>query len=835
MVFYWFLKKKNFFFFFEKCVFVLLRGPMPFFKKIRYSFSGFCSFSVLSSKKYSGKWALSFSYLRGWWEQEEKKESPDYSCHFLFCAHKTHLFQVFLFDATQSLGCQCEDPFSNVQSLRSSFNKQKKKKKKSHFFFIFIQRRNSSPILGAALGALRQKTLHKDRTCSFLCRSFPPSPHKTQVASLDSQQYTQHLLSKRHLDSTPNQNPPKRRKLSDKDLLEAVRNGNTAAVRAALEKLSPGSKTETAAFEAVHEACRGNHNECLTLLLPYVETTQMGFGILLSECVHADHTACTEVLLQHWKSVCSNVSFVPHDSKDSAGQTSQLCPAMWEDPAVCQVFIGAGADIETENEKGRSPLHWASLSGALTTVKMLVKAGADVRATDARRATCLILAAYGGHTETVRYLVGLPELDLNHQGSRNHTALHYAVQRKHADVVQVLIDAGADIEAKDDTGSSPLHLASIEGELTTVKMLVEAGADVRATDTKRVTCLMLAAYYGHTDTVRYLVSLPELDLNHQGSKNDTALHSAVQRKHADVVQVLIDAGADIETKNVQGHSPLHLASISRELTTVKMLVKAGADVRATDTNRVTCLMFAAYYGHTDTVRYLVGLPEVDLNHQGGHNRTALHVAVQAKHGDVVQVLIDAGADIDTKDDDGRSPLHLASISGELTTMKMLVKAGADVRATDAETATCLMVAAYHGHTDTVRYLVSLQEVDLNHQQYRNKTALHFAVNKKHADVVQVLIDAGADIETRNDEGRSPLHLASLLGELTTVKMLVKPGADVRATDSERDTCLTLAAYNGHTDTVRYLVGLPEVDLNHQDSENHTARHVAVHEKHGGAH
>ena len=451
-------------------------------------------------------------------------------------------------------------------------------------------------------------------------------------------------MSKRSADSTPNQNPPKRRKLSDKDLLEAVRNGNTAAVRAALKKLSPGSKTETVAFEAVHEACRGNHNECLTLLLPYVETTQMGFGILLSECVHADHTACTEVLLQHWKSACSKVAFVPHESEDSAGQTLRLCPAMWEDPAVCQVFIGAGADIETKNDKGRSPLHLASLLGALTTVKMLVEAGADVRATDAERRTCLIHAAYFGHTDAVRYLVSLPEVDLNHQDTKNYTPLHYAVQEKHADVVQVLIDAGADIETKNVDGRSPLHVASISGELTTVTKLVKAGADVRATEDDRATCLLLAAYDGHTDIVRYLVSLPEVDLNHQDTNNYTPLHIAVHQKHAAVVEVLIDAGADIETKNAKGRSPLHVASISGELTTVKMLVEAGADVRDTDAERDTCLTLAAYFGHTDTVRYLVSLPEVDLNHQDSDNDTALHCAVQGKHADVVQVLIDAGAD-----------------------------------------------------------------------------------------------------------------------------------------------------------------------------------------------
>ena len=390
----------------------------------------------------------------------------------------------------------------------------------------------------------------------------------------------------------------------------------------------------------------------------------------------------------------------------------------------------------------------------VATVMQLFKAGADVRATDAKGATCLISAAYEGHTDTVRYLVGLPEVDLNHQGSNKRTALHVAVHQKHADVVQMLIDAGADIETKNDKGHSPLHLASSSGALTTAKMLVKAGADVRATDDKGNTCLILAAYLGHTDTVRYLMSLPEVDLDQQGTNNFTALHFAVQQKHADVVQVLIDAGADIKTTN-DGHSSLRLAILSGELTTVKMLVEAGADVRATDAEGATCLISAAYFGHTDTVRYLVGLPEVDLDRQVSRNYTALHFAVQEEHANVVQMLIDAGADLETKNDDGCSPLHLASLSGELTTVKMLVKAGADVRATDAERRTCLMFAAYHGHTDTVRYLVSVPEVDLNHQGTNNFTALRFAVEQKHADVVQVLIDAGADTERQNNAGHSP--------------------------------------------------------------------------------
>ena len=420
--------------------------------------------------------------------------------------------------------------------------------------------------------------------------------------------------------------------------MEAARNGDTTAVRAVLEKLNPhGTKL---ALDAAHEACRGNHDECLTLLLPYVETTQMGFGMLLSECVHADHVACTEVLLQYWKFVCHNVAFVPHDSKHSAGQSASLCPAMWSDPAVCRVLIDAGADLHTKGENGCLSLHTACGSGALAVVKMLVRAGAGVRATDDEGHTCLQVASQGGHTEIVRYLVGLPEVDVNHRDGHNHNALHLGTLHKHTDVVRVLIDAGSDIETRGSDGCSPLSDACILGALEVVKMLVRAGAGVCATNDP---CLAPAALCGHTETVRYLLCLPEVDVNHRDAINNfTALHYAVDEGGVDAVQVLIDAGADINIQNDKGCSPLHNACGTGALDVVKMLVRAGAGVRDTNEEGLTCLILAAWCGHTETVRYLVGLPEVELNHRDTENNyTALQYAVEEDHKDVVQVLTDA--------------------------------------------------------------------------------------------------------------------------------------------------------------------------------------------------
>ena len=388
--------------------------------------------------------------------------------------------------------------------------------------------------------------------------------------------------------------------------MEAARNGDTTAVRVGLEKLIPDTDTDSkrVSFDTVHEACRGNHDECLALLLPYVETTQMGFGMLLSECIHADHTACTEVLLQHWKSVCSNVAFVPHGQED---KKDRPCPAMWEDPAVCQVLIDAGADIETKDDMGRSPLHWSCRSGSLAVAKVFVEAGAGVRGTCNFGNTCLIFAAHHGHTETVRYLVGLKDVDVNHKDEDGSTAVLCAVLQNHSDVVQLLIDGRADIEVKDDNGRSPLLCASVDGHLDIVKILVKAGAGVRVTDNEGDTCLILAASFGHTETVRTLLCMPEVDVNHQGMNNHTALHSAVDEGHPDVVQLLIDAGADIETKDTDGLSPLRLGSTLGHLDVVKMLVEAGA---GTDKEREMCCALASQEGHTETMRYLEGLRKV---------------------------------------------------------------------------------------------------------------------------------------------------------------------------------------------------------------------------------
>ena len=112
-------------------------------------------------------------------------------------------------------------------------------------------------------------------------------------------------MSKRPADSTPGENAPKRRKLSDEALVEAASNGDTAAVRTGLEKRSQDTASKIVAFDAVAEGTTMNASHCF-FRMP--RQRRWASGVLLSECVHADHTARRSSCSI---GVCSNVAFVP--------------------------------------------------------------------------------------------------------------------------------------------------------------------------------------------------------------------------------------------------------------------------------------------------------------------------------------------------------------------------------------------------------------------------------------------------------------------------------------------------------------------------------------------
>ncbi|CAK9071719.1 Ankyrin-3 (ANK-3) (Ankyrin-G) [Durusdinium trenchii] len=324
--------------------------------------------------------------------------------------------------------------------------------------------------------------------------------------------------------------------------------------------------------------------------------------------------------------------------------------------------------------------------------------------------------------------------------------------------------------------------------------------------------LHLAAREGHAATVEVLLEKGiEFEKNNEGN---TALHLAVSGNHASTVRVLRDDLhiSDALLLNEAGDGAVHLAACKGHWETIEALQLETHQIRLQlnrDGDRPLAL--AAWYGHDKIVELLISLgkdedeeEEDELDHKDANRYTALHLAAQEGHNDVVKHLLKARASIRQRNDEGQEPLHLAAWCGRTETVNHLVfTAKADLSCRDEHRRCPLALAAWEGHSEVVKLLVDAQ-AEVNDQDKDGDTALHLAAMSGHNDVVKFLVDADV-LRMKNEGGRCPLALAAWEGHCEVVKLLVDAQAEANDQDKDGDTALHLAAMSGHNDVVKLLV------------------------------
>ena len=231
--------------------------------------------------------------------------------------------------------------------------------------------------------------------------------------------------------------------------------------------------------------------------------------------------------------------------------------------------------------------------------------GADVNITDQGGNSALSVAILYGHTDVVRVLVEAgAELNAVTNG---YTPLLLATRYKSSGIVRILLGAGADPEAVCE-GKTALMMASINGDVEAVQMLLEAGAGIDARESEQQpTSLMFAVEYGQKDVVRALIDAgTDVKATANGLSVLMRAIDPVNTDHAslDVVRMLIDAGVDVNRPDAEGFTPLIRAAVSGNVEIVKALLKAGADVSAQDTKERTALMWAEQKGKTEVAALL---------------------------------------------------------------------------------------------------------------------------------------------------------------------------------------------------------------------------------------
>eukprot|EP01129_Flabellula_baltica_P013691 TRINITY_DN640_c0_g1_i1.p1 TRINITY_DN640_c0_g1~~TRINITY_DN640_c0_g1_i1.p1 ORF type:complete len:420 (-),score=125.36 TRINITY_DN640_c0_g1_i1:952-2211(-) len=224
-----------------------------------------------------------------------------------------------------------------------------------------------------------------------------------------------------------------------------------------------------------------------------------------------------------------------------------------------------------------------------------------------------------------------------------------------------------------------------------------------------------------------------------------------------------------------------------------------------ETCSYSVLHYAARYGRCDIVEYLVE-QGADLNWISNDGKTPLFWAVEGNKHKAVQILLDAGADYSIGDVKGCTPLHKACRMGSLAMAKLFTEAGADINAKEAEAldkSSVLQEAVFGKNIQLIRYLIE-QGADIGYRNKKGLTALHRAVFENFFAGVKLLIQYGSPVNGVDSNLRTPLHWAAFQGNLEIVKLLVENGSDISMKDSIGFTAKKFATLKKLPEIVSYL-------------------------------
>jgi uncharacterized protein len=389
---------------------------------------------------------------------------------------------------------------------------------------------------------------------------------------------------------------------------------------------------------------------------------------------------------------------------------------------VPRVNVGAnaGADMNTRDGADDTVLDWALEAGDAASVGRLLALGARLDAREYSDYVAMHRACAAGHIELVRLLLDERDNDggertyLNHtDGNEGWAPLHHAELNGRADVTEVLVAAGADIDVKSEDGDTVLDWAVANSDEASVRRLVALGARLDAPDDFRVRGVTVA------------------------------LHRASEAGNVAMVELLLELGARVDTPDARGWSALLIAEHNGHADVTEVLVAAGADVDWRDEEGdTTALDWALDEGDEGSVRRLVALgARLDAPDDYDYGMTvALHRASQAGNVAMVELLLELGAKVDARDGSGRTALLVAGLWGHLSVVRLLLDRGADVRAGLPVGWTPLHLASQNGDAAVVRLLID-RGADVGERDGEGKTALLLASQGGHEAVVQLLVDA----------------------------------------------------------------------------------------------
>ena len=336
-------------------------------------------------------------------------------------------------------------------------------------------------------------------------------------------------------------------------------------------------------------------------------------------------------------------------------------------------------------------------------------------------------------------------------GMGDYTFLLFAVEGGYDQIVQLLLDQGADINAQGGSPRNALCTAIYNDDDKLVQTLLDKGADINTPD--NYGSALWAASYRNNDKVTKMLLDKEVDINVRSKIYGNALKAASDTGHEKAVQMLFDKGVGFNAQDFG--NALWQASDRGHEKVVQTLFDKGVDFGAQDYGNA--LWQASYRGHDKVVQMLLD-KGADVNAQRGYYGNALQAASYGGHNKVARLLLNHNAVVNRKDMQGRIAFHLASAGGQMETVDTLLSFGSDPTIIDMQGRNSLHHAASKGSIGMVNWLLK-EGFDPNYADRDGWSSLHWAARNESISIMEVLKTAGARSTVEAIKGWTPDSVA----------------------------------------------------------------------------